>query len=166
MMPGLSRVAGCPGLALVVVSVTLFGSMGCRPKTDTAAVAPPAAASTPVPASPATRPDPALATLDGAALYQQHCATCHMADGSGVPNMQPSLLDSAFAQNEPEVLARIVLLGSRILQRPAYQNEMPGFTALSDAEIAAISNYVRAGFVKQPPNVTPAHVASVRAESR
>jgi mono/diheme cytochrome c family protein len=89
-----------------------------------------------------------------------------MADGSGVPGLQPALIGSPLIAADPAVLIRIMLEGSAMLQRPAYGNEMPGFDRLADDELAALATYVRATFVGGQDAILPGDVATVRASRR
>jgi glucose/arabinose dehydrogenase/mono/diheme cytochrome c family protein len=133
----------------------------------TAAVAAP----TKVPAkTPAAAPGTRASDLaKGGELYKESCAVCHMADGGGVPDMQPALVDSAVLKGDPTTLIRVLLLGpAKVLppDRPAQHNEMPTFEGLSDAEIAAVLNYTRKTFGKVTgPGITPAKVTAVRGKS-
>jgi len=102
----------------------------------------------------------------GAGLYKQHCAVCHMADGSGVPNMQPALDTSAVVTGDPAVLIRVVLNGpAKALPatRTHYSNQMPVFASLKDDDIAALLNFTRSAFAKAPATITGAQVAAARA---
>ena len=56
-------------------------------------------------AAPSTPADP---LVKGAEIYKANCATCHMADGSGVPDMQPALVDNAVAAGDATKVIRIV----------------------------------------------------------
>ncbi len=103
---------------------------------------------------------------NGANLYAQHCLSCHMADGGGVPNLQPSLIDSLLAPGDPGALLALILRGSagQPAPNPEYQNVMPGFGFLSDAEIAALATHLRKNFGHAAPPVSPADVAAARAQ--
>jgi mono/diheme cytochrome c family protein len=121
-----------------------------------------AAAATPTPAGTARQqPDRG----PGATLYQQTCAVCHMADGSGVPNMQPALVGSRVLAGEPAVLVRLLLAGpAKALpaDRPRAANQMPTFEWLSDTQIADVLNYASSAFARKPAGVTSAQVAASR----
>jgi mono/diheme cytochrome c family protein len=129
--------------------------------------APPAAAGTTAPAAP----DPAATAAllkQGEELFSTTCATCHMADGGGVPNMQPSIIGSAWISNpDPQLLLSLVLRGAAVMGEAAnaYDNKMPPLDHLSDTEIAAVSSYVRQRFAAAPITtpVTPAQVAIARS---
>ena len=98
--------------------------------------APPAAA----PAVVATAPE-STATIDAAALYGTHCASCHGATRTG--GMGPALLPESLERlRRPEAL--------RVMKEGRNATQMPGFAqTLSSAEITAL-----AGWIYQP--VTPA----------
>jgi len=134
----------------------------------------------PAPATPAT-PDrassgPATSSeavssaellKQGAELFAQTCATCHMADGSGVPYLQPSIKGSAWlSAADPQPLLSLILRGSAILGEAsnAYDNDMAPQDHLGDAEVAAVATYVRQRFAAAPiaEPVTPAQVATAR----
>ncbi len=135
--------------------------------------APQAAASPPQAGKPLTPPAPspppaAPPAPDGAALFASTCATCHMADGSGVPFLQPSIKGSAWiSQPDPQPLLSLILRGSAVLGEAAkaYDNDMAPQEHLTDAEIAAIATCVRTRFATVPVEkpVSPAEVATARA---
>lgn len=125
----------------------------------------------PAPSTSATAPDglpsEALAK-EGEQLFSQNCATCHMADGGGVPYLQPSIQGSAWLSNpDPQLLLTLILRGSGVLGEAAqaYENDMAPHTFLTDAEIAALATHARRRFAVPPVTepVTPAQVAVARA---
>ena len=91
-------------------------------------------------AQPAPAPT-TTATVDAAALFQQHCASCHGTQRTG--GMGPALLPESLERlRRPEAL--------KVIGEGRAATQMPGFAAtLSPAEIAAL-----AGWIYQP--VTPA----------
>ena len=101
--------------------------------------APPATAPA-APAVVATAPE-STATIDAAALYGTHCASCHGATRTG--GMGPALLPESLERlRRPEAL--------RVMKEGRNATQMPGFAqTLSSAEITAL-----AGWIYQP--VTPA----------
>lgn len=109
--------------------------------------APSAVGSTPV----ASLPPPAL---DGEALYMANCATCHMADGGGVPNFQPGILDGPIVAAGAERVAQVIRAGSAVLRDRENEMgwEMPPFGFLSDAEIDALTAYVLNTFAPSASN--------------
>jgi mono/diheme cytochrome c family protein len=131
-------------------------------------------AAPPVPESrPSDSPAKASATAEGlakegAVLFENNCATCHMADGSGVPFLQPAIKGSALLSNaDPQYLLTLILRGSPSLGEgaKAFENDMPPLDQLTDAEISALATYVRQRFAAVPvtKSVTPAEVAVARA---
>ena len=147
-----------------------------QPAAATVAPVAPVVVSTPLaiptPAAPAA-PLPDDRTFesvvkDGSAVYDRICATCHMADGNGVPFMQPAIKGSVWISNpDPQLLLSLILRGATVLGQAAdaYDNKMAPQDALSDAEIAAVATYVRQRFAAVPITkpVTPAEVAVARA---
>jgi glucose/arabinose dehydrogenase len=131
---------------------------------DTAPVAAVAAAQ-PAAATPAT---PAVVVnTKGRDTYLMLCASCHMPDGSGVPNLQPSLRDSAVVRGGAATLIRSILLGPAAVlpaDRPKYSNVMPGFdAALNDAQAADLATYLRQAFGGGAPAVTREQVKAGRS---
>jgi mono/diheme cytochrome c family protein len=128
-----------------------------------------AAAPAPAPASPAAAPAARAASASkgpGAQVYTDLCASCHMEDGSGVPNMQPPLTGRALAA-DATTLIRLVLFGpDKVLPatRPRYENPMPELQGmLDDQQVADVLNYARQTFAKAPSSITAAEVAAQRA---
>jgi mono/diheme cytochrome c family protein len=100
------------------------------------------ARSSPAPASPAT--------TEGASIYAAACASCHETSRplpyGGVNLALSTALSSPDARNA----ANIVLSGVRPVEGER-SPIMPGFAAsMSDAQIAALLNYLRTHFGKQP----------------
>ena len=80
----------------------------------------------------------AASAADGAALWSQHCASCHGKDGSGATTMGKKLgvkdytKDQGFSDAEAE---KVIKEG---------KDKMKGFKAkLSDADVKALIAYVR-----------------------
>jgi glucose/arabinose dehydrogenase len=129
---------------------------------DAASGAAPRTATTAASAASAAQP-----TGPGAGVYKQSCAVCHMADGSGVPNMQPALVGSHVLAGDTAVLIRLMLLGpAKVLpaDRPHFGNPMPGFDWLSDAQIADVLNFTRTTFAQKTGDVTAEAVKAQRAK--
>jgi len=99
----------------------------------------------------------------GFQIFASACASCHGWDGTGRQTDHAELLGSA-AVNDPSGvnLVRAVLEGVKI-GSPRGDNLMPSFaTAYSDAEIAAVSNYVIGRFGGKRGSVTSADVRAAR----
>ncbi|MDA0349088.1 MAG: PQQ-dependent sugar dehydrogenase [Verrucomicrobia bacterium] len=99
---------------------------------------------------------------NGQKLYTQYCMACHQVDGSGVPNIQPSLIGSAKLSDDTHIL-KLMLLGSDWIEEREYNNVMTTFSYLSDSDIATILNYSKARFAKTSPTITAKAVANMRA---
>lgn len=125
-----------------------------RDSNTNAAVAPPAV----VPA--------ATAHPRGQAIYAQICAACHMADGSGVTNLQPALLNNATVKGDPVLLIRVLLHGPAAAlpaDRPKFGNVMPPFAAMyNDQQVADVLSYVREAFGGSASAISAADVGAVR----
>jgi glucose/arabinose dehydrogenase len=91
----------------------------------------------------------------------------HMADGSGVPNMQPALRGSGFLASDATTLIRLVLFGpDKVLpaSRPRYENPMPELQGmLSDQQVADVLNYARRTFTGTTSAIEARDVATQRA---
>jgi mono/diheme cytochrome c family protein len=99
----------------------------------------------------------------GFRVFASACASCHGWDGNGQQTDHAELLGSA-AVNDPSGvnLVRAVLEGVKI-GSPRGENLMPSFAAAySDAEIAAVSNYLIRHFGGKEGSVTSAAVRAAR----
>lgn len=91
----------------------------------------------------------AAVAQDGAALYTQHCASCHQADGAGTVGLAPPLKGSHWARLGPDrsYLPTVLvhgLSGPIKVDGGNFVGSMPSFGgALDDAAIAALANHVR-----------------------
>jgi mono/diheme cytochrome c family protein len=162
----------------LVAAVLLAGALAACSKSEpvagtaTVAAASPAAKPQDEPHPPGERgadglPAEALAQA-GEKLFLQNCATCHMADGSGVPFLQPPIKDSAWISSpDPQPLLTLILRGSPVLGEAAqaFENDMAPQSHLTDAEIAALATFARQHFSATPPAkpVSPAEVALARS---
>lgn len=99
-------------------------------------------------------------TADGAADYQQACASCHQPDGSGVPGAFPPLAGNPNAADATYVedVIRNGLSGPIDVNGVAFDAVMPAVTTLSDDQIAAVVSYVTgiAGAEPTPATTVPA----------
>jgi mono/diheme cytochrome c family protein len=102
----------------------------------------------------------------GAAIYSDLCASCHRSDGAGVAFLIPNLAASAsVASRDPTTLIRVVLLGANSVatQQEPTAPAMPSFAwQLSDAEIAAVTTYVRNAWNHAAPPVAESDVREAR----
>lgn len=97
---------------------------------------------------------------DGALLFKNYCAACHMDDGSGVGPQEgagaynyPPLAGNPLTQSADYIIIRI-LHG---------QGAMPTFArSLNDEQVAAIVNHVRTGLNEAQDEIGPEKVAELR----
>ena len=102
----------------------------------------------------------------GSALYKQYCLTCHQADGSGVPKLNPPLIKTSWVSGEKTKLIKWVLQGSveKVeIDGENYANNMPAQNYLTDQQVADVLTYVRSSFGNKASAITPAEVKTVRA---
>jgi mono/diheme cytochrome c family protein len=100
---------------------------------------------------------------EGLRLYEGSCASCHGWNGEGVQSPYGALR-GAQTVNDPEAanLVQVILRGSQI-QTAEGHLQMPAFGAsFTDAEVAALANYVLQHFGDKRPTVTPERVARAR----
>jgi mono/diheme cytochrome c family protein len=96
----------------------------------------------------------------GQAVFVQHCALCHTANG-----IAPLLAGNTLVQGrKPVTVLKIVLGGSQAPSttnaRPGYS--MPGFAALSDDEIADVATYIRNDWGNRASAVSAKDVRALR----
>lgn len=135
-----------------------------------------AVAPDPAPAGPdgaAVALDGAPVALDGAPVYAGNCSSCHGAGGAGMAGVFPPLAghvaDLAELPGGQELLIDTLLYG---LQGPIqvaganYAGVMPGWTQLSDEQIAAVLDHLLVlGSAEAAPGVfTPEAVGARRGQ--
>ena len=101
----------------------------------------------------------------GGELYKQYCLTCHQANGTGVPRMNPPLIKTSYVTGSKTKLIKWVLQGSveKVpIDGQTYSNNMPPQAYLTDQQIADILTYVRGTFGNKATAVTTAEVKTVR----
>jgi mono/diheme cytochrome c family protein len=115
---------------------------------------------------------PAAAALktsatDGPGLYAQYCASCHQANGQGLPGAFPPLAGSSVANGDSAYLTQMVLSGfaGRItVKGQTYDGNMPAMgTVLNDAQLAEILTYVRSTWNNKAAAVNAGMVKAARA---
>jgi mono/diheme cytochrome c family protein len=137
---------------------------------DLAAVATYLLGDNPPPPAPQPAVDPAesAAAANGAGRmsYVALCAGCHGLDGDGVPNTVVSMrANSTLRLVDPRnlIVAMLDGIGAENFPHRASMQAMPGFSdKLSDAEAAALANYLRATWGGQKADVTPAAASALR----
>jgi mono/diheme cytochrome c family protein len=101
----------------------------------------------------------------GPRLYTANCSACHGASGAGVPGAFPALAaDPVVTARDPKLHIGIVLhgLAGKTIGGKAYSAQMPGFSQLSDADIAAIIDHERTSWGNAAPIITPDDVKRAR----
>ncbi|SET85767.1 c-type cytochrome [Paracoccus homiensis] len=93
--------------------------------------------------------------MDGAALYQQNCASCHGSELQGQPDWRSPGPDGRLPapphdatghtwHHGDDILFRITRDGTASVVGGGYESDMPGFgDSLRDAEIRAILDYIK-----------------------
>jgi mono/diheme cytochrome c family protein len=118
------------------------------------------------PVAPAAHKDGVMADALGKQVFQGACVSCH--GWSGESALSPmATLTGAWAVNDPAAtnVAQIVISGTKRLT-PAGALSMPAFGGShSDAEIAAVANYVTARFGSQGSKITDRDVADLRKQT-
>ena len=89
----------------------------------------------------------AQSPASGASLFTSKCASCHQADGKGLPSAFPPLDKSEFVLGNPERLISIVLKGLTgpiEVEGQAFNGTMPAWgEQMSDQELVAVINHIR-----------------------
>jgi mono/diheme cytochrome c family protein len=101
----------------------------------------------------------------GASVFTSNCASCHGAGGTGVPGVFPPLAnDPVVTAKDPAQHITIVLKGlqGKAIGGKTYGGQMPSFSQLSDADIAAVIDHERTSWGNQAPIVTPDAVKQAR----
>jgi glucose/arabinose dehydrogenase/mono/diheme cytochrome c family protein len=109
---------------------------------------------------------PIGADTPGGKIYLQVCAACHMPNGSGVPGMQPALMNNGIIAGDSARLIHVLLQGPAAVlpaDREKFSNVMPPFAILNDADLASVITYLRKNFAPTASSVTAADVAAQRS---
>lgn len=111
---------------------------------------------------PTLPPNPKVNTEGGAALYRQYCEDCHASDGRGKHPDYPPLADAvSVTAPDPVNAVRLILYGAMApttAQNPRPHSMPPFVQQLDSAQVAALTNYIRATFGGQRPSLTAADV--------
>ncbi len=124
----------------------------------------PATIAPPAPAAP--KEGGAVADAAGRQVFEEACASCH--DWTGVSAISPfATIAGARAVNDPTAtnVAQIVISGT-VRHTPQGVISMPAFgSAYSNAEIAAVANYITGRFGSAPSHLTEKDVAQLRDQT-
>jgi mono/diheme cytochrome c family protein len=124
----------------------------------------PAAVRTPLePPHPASLTVSAGSPSVGLQVFEGACASCHGFDGSGTVWPQADLVGTRTVNDPTAVnLTQVVIQGASH-HTPYGQVFMPAFgQTYSDAEIAAVANYVTGRFGSAASHITAADIAEIR----
>lgn len=101
----------------------------------------------------------------GKLVYGQYCLTCHQADGGGVQNMNPTLINTSYVNGDKAKLVSVLLNGLNHVEidGETYSNVMPSFSYLKDKQIADVLSYVRNSFGNKKSMISAADVKLGRA---
>lgn len=105
----------------------------------------------------------------GKTVYDKVCLSCHMADGGGVPHLNPPLIQTSYVLGDKNKLIGIVLHGmtDRIpIEDEYYSNSMAPHNDLTNQQIADVLTYVRNSFSNKASAVTVAEVNAVRTKKK
>ncbi len=129
-----------------------------RPALAALAASAPEALRAPIQAALAKSPEVAAPAVElpehlvaGRDLYLKTCIECHQANGQGVPDTFPPLVDSEWVTGDPRTMLRILLgglVGPVEVKGLKFNSVMPGHSHLGDSDLAAIASYVRHDFGK------------------
>lgn len=83
--------------------------------------------------------------LQGKALYEQHCANCHMSGGEGLRQLIPPLAGADYLRDNPQAVVRGIrygMEGPMVVNGVTYDQPMPANKELSEFQIVNIVNYI------------------------
>lgn len=102
----------------------------------------------------------------GEKIYTQYCLPCHQVDGSGVPQLNPPLKNSAYVLGEESKLIHIITHGFNEgveINGDAYTNPMPPVGVnFKEEEIADVLTYVRNSFGNKASAISTDQVKVLR----
>lgn len=100
----------------------------------------------------------------GKIVYESYCLACHQVDGSGVPQLNPPLINTEYVKGDKTRLINVVLKGLQgaEVEGEVYDNPMPAFDYLTDEELAAVLTYIRSNFTNKASAIRKEEVAAAR----
>jgi mono/diheme cytochrome c family protein len=110
---------------------------------------------------------------EGAATFQANCAVCHGAKGLGQPSLAPPLTSyparyASIVEGRRQLAMTVLngMFGGIDVDKKHYDFKMPDFTALGDAALAGVLNFVvfdLDGASADTKPLTPEEIAAERA---
>ncbi len=103
--------------------------------------------------------------IDPMGLYLTHCTGCHQDTGEGFGVRYPPIAHSDWVNGPAAPLIGVMLSGLKgeiTVNGSPYNEVMPSFAFLSDAEVASVITFVRGNFGNKAGKVTAEEVAKVR----
>jgi mono/diheme cytochrome c family protein len=108
---------------------------------------------------------------EGAATFQANCAVCHGAKGLGQPSLAPPLTSyparyATIAEGRRQLAMTVLngMFGGIDVDKKHFDFKMPDFTALDDAAIAAVLNFVVFDIAGAPAGTKPLAPEEIAAE--
>jgi mono/diheme cytochrome c family protein len=101
----------------------------------------------------------------GKIIYTSICLSCHMAGGTGVPHLNPPLINTTYVLGDKAKLIKIVLNGFNEdveINGQTYSNTMTPHSDLKDQQIADVLTYVRKSFGNKASAISAVEVKKVR----
>ena len=107
----------------------------------------------------------------GKKIFALRCASCHQANGLGIPNQYPPLADSEWVSANPALITKIILKGLK--GEITVKGEKYGTSAavnmaavpIDDREIANVVTYVRQAWGNDSSELTEVEVSRIKIES-
>jgi mono/diheme cytochrome c family protein len=101
----------------------------------------------------------------GQAVFSQNCASCHSANGGGVPNLAPPLDNNPFVTGDPAKVIAVVdngLHGQTVMGK-SFSAQMPPWKGqLTPSQIAQVISFIRGSWSNHASVVTEAQVKAVK----
>ena len=104
----------------------------------------------------------------GKVVYNNICLACHMADGNGVPTLNPPIVRTEYVLGDKARLIKIVLNGFKedvAINGQKFSNNMSPHKDLTDRQIADVLTFVRKSFGNKANRVSALEVKKVRASN-
>ena len=144
----------------VIVGLTVYGQATTMIKQAAAPASPPesvvlagtgeSAASAGSQGASAGSPSSSTTNANGAKVFSANCATCHGAQGQGLPGTFPPLANNPVVTGDPNKVIGILsngLHGAISVNGQSYNGQMPAWKGtLSNKDIADVITYIRGSF--------------------